>query len=430
MKSHERGLLKFLNCSSYDQQDILKNIKEGMGSLREIEGNPLFKSELAITVTKNYFLNGQQIAPAALPLALQTELPFYIFGLSDSHTSYANSRFYFNGFEPWIVPDNSGQRLGPELFDWTAAMAAAYWNIIDPGWIIGPTALSWGGGGQGHIERFNFWRQNQKYKITYKSIFAPNRNIITANQIIVIHNVAPIIDMNVIYENGDFSVDFLTAPNNFATSTPDLIIRVTNDALGNIGRLDYLSIKEIQGFDLFSGDPAFGIYGFTKTGVLSQNVQRGDAVLTYVSNVNGVQIPDNWTRFIEQNYVCEIIIHCNNIPYGSLLQSLASDMLVINQIRYNVPPPSVATPNTILQFNNPLIFLYQQMLGKMKSDSVDPNMFNTPDDFQNQICDIPVKVPIDRNFGIGSNINFDINNLSFTFFVSKVEPLTLRSKYK
>ena len=62
----------------------LKNVLDNMGELRAVEGNPLFRAEITINVTVQYFDGAwNPLAPAALPANEQTDLPFYLFGLTN-----------------------------------------------------------------------------------------------------------------------------------------------------------------------------------------------------------------------------------------------------------------------------------------------------------------------------------------------------------
>jgi hypothetical protein len=129
-------------------------------------------------------------------------------------------------------------------------------------------------------------------------------------------------------------------------------------------------------------------------------------ILLYVATVAAV------------NYAALISIHCDNVAYGTFLNSFVSDLITIDTIRYIV---SIANIN---QFINPLLFAYQTLFGKLFTDSIDPRMYITNKDFQQQICDIPVNLPIDKAVMILTNINPACQNFSLMLFVSKVEPLT------
>lgn len=122
------------------------------------------------------------------------------------------------------------------------------------------------------------------------------------------------------------------------------------------------------------------------------------------------------------NFFALVRVHCNNLPYGTFLNSFSSDLIVVDTIRISVPSANIN------QFENPLIFGYQTLFGKLKTDTVDPRMYQTPGDFQNQIADIPLSFPIDKNLMLGCQLDIFCQLMTFQFFVKKVEPLTLRPK--
>jgi hypothetical protein len=119
-----------------------------------------------------------------------------------------------------------------------------------------------------------------------------------------------------------------------------------------------------------------------------------------------------------------VMIRCNNVSYGTLIQSLVSDLISINRLKYFAPV------NNINQFINPLKFCYQTLFGAVATDTIDPRLFQLGTDFQNNISDIPVKFKIDKNLLLCYYQNFDCQITEFIFYVNKVEALTLRKKYK
>jgi hypothetical protein len=115
---------------------------------------------------------------------------------------------------------------------------------------------------------------------------------------------------------------------------------------------------------------------------------------------------------------CIITVHCENVAYGTFLNSFVSDLITIDTIRYIVPIASVA------QFINPLTFGYQTLFGKFSTDSIDPRMYITNKDFQQQIADIPINLPIDKAMLLNMQISFFCQTFSLVLFVKKVEQLT------
>lgn len=251
--------------------ELLKNTREGLGSIAYVEGNPLTKTEISINVDTWFVAIGGGapiiIAPAALPAALQTQIPVYLLSLMD----------YFGGF---------------------------------------------------------------------------NR----------LHSICPV-------GGGWF---------------PD-----NGDTIGIFG----------------SGD--FNAGGFLPLGFLAANAMQGDMFLGYYDVAVGVPA-----------FKAIIRIRCNNVSYGTFIKSFVSDLITISVLRY------VVALADINQFLNPIIFGYQTLFGKVFTDSVDPRMYVKPDDFQEQISDIPINLPIDKAILIGTQISTFCQHFSWTLFVSKVEPLT------
>ena len=147
-----------------------------------------------------------------------------------------------------------------------------------------------------------------------------------------------------------------------------------------------------------------GIFGFNVFYSTNPNIQIGDLVMWYEGTLHGIY--------------AEVDIHCDNVAYGTFLNSFVSDLITIDTIRYIVP---IANIN---QFINPLKFGYQNLFGKLFVDSVDPRMYITSADFQQQIADIPISLPIDKAVLLGSYLEFDCQNVSMILFVKKVEALT------
>lgn len=164
--------------------------------------------------------------------------------------------------------------------------------------------------------------------------------------------------------------------------------------------------------------PGFGIFNnevfwsnvTSVAAVFGNLVVGGDFVSFYTAVVGGVR------------YVAMIVIHCNNVSYGTFLNSFVSDLITVNTLRYILP---IANIN---QFDNTLLFIYQTLFGKSVSDQIDPRMYITSKDFQQQICDIPVNLPIDKALIMAFYLNATCQQVNFILFVEKVEALTNRPK--
>lgn len=97
-------------------------------------------------------------------------------------------------------------------------------------------------------------------------------------------------------------------------------------------------------------------------------------------------------------HCAEILVRCPNVPYATFLSSLSSDLITLNMIRYVVPAAAVA------QLGQQITFIKQSLFGKTATDTLDPQTFITPGTFQPQIADIPITVPIDKNFVAATQI--------------------------
>ena len=101
---------------------------------------------------------------------------------------------------------------------------------------------------------------------------------------------------------------------------------------------------------------------------------------------------------VATSWRAETLIHCNNVPYLSLLEALNSDLVTLNMIRYVVPAAAVA------QLAQQISFIKTSLFGKTAIDTLDPQTFITPGTFQPQIADIPITLPIDKNLIVATQI--------------------------
>jgi hypothetical protein len=170
---------------------------------------------------------------------------------------------------------------------------------------------------------------------------------------------------------------------------------------------DYLILAAYQ--------TTLGIVGYNcvNTGIVGMfnPIDPGDLIMVF----NGIQLSN------AHNIVALLKVHCNNVAYGTFLNSFVSDLITINTLRLIVP---IANIN---QYLNALTFGYQTLFGKTFADSVDPRMYITSTDFQQQICDIPINLPIDKAVMLGYQLNYNCQNMSIVLFVEKIEPLTHKS---
>lgn len=178
----------------------------------------------------------------------------------------------------------------------------------------------------------------------------------------------------------------------------------------NVGRWilpDYINLAAFQ--------TSLGIVGFntSNSGIagMFQPITAGDLIICY----SGIQLSN------AHQIIALLKIHCNNVAYGTFLNSFVSDLITINTLRLIVP---IANIN---QYLNALTFGYQTLFGKLTTDNVDPRMYITSTDFQQQICDIPIQLPIDKAALLQYQLNYDCTFMSIVLFVEKIEPLTHKS---
>lgn len=150
--------------------------------------------------------------------------------------------------------------------------------------------------------------------------------------------------------------------------------------------------------------PTIGIwnYNFWNAGGWTVNIADGDWTEIIFLNLPAV------------NIIGIATIHCENVAYGTFLNNFSSDVVYLNKIRVITP---AANPT---QLDNPFTFMYQSQFGKTFSDTIDPRMYTKPKDFQGNMVDIPVKMPVDKNFSMNFYMNFDCQDISMILFIEKV----------
>lgn len=114
----------------------------------------------------------------------------------------------------------------------------------------------------------------------------------------------------------------------------------------------------------------------------------------------------------------EIQIRCNNVPYLTLIDSLGSDLITLNMIRYTVPVALVA------QLGNQITLIVQTLFGKTNNDTLDPNTYITSNTFNPNIADIPLTLGIDKNLTLATVVNFDCVQFTWTLTIAKIQRLT------
>jgi hypothetical protein len=204
----------------------------------------------------------------------------------------------------------------------------------------------------------------------------------------------------------------IALPANLQTSVPIFIFGLT-DYYGGYNKLRILIPPRFGWFRNIVNE-TIGIFGsscwiaggFNPVGFFNNNASSGDMFYSWFDNPN-VPLYKTFVR-----------IRCQNIAFGTFFNSFVSDLITINTLRLIVPIAN------IIQYSNPLIFGYQTLFGKTSTDNIDPRLYITNTDFQQQICDIPINLPIDKNVMLGFQMNVTCQSESIILFVDKIEPLT------
>lgn len=164
----------------------------------------------------------------------------------------------------------------------------------------------------------------------------------------------------------------------------------------------------------FKGGYSFlpNISGFTLTNIrildatgIIPNGDIGDLVFTYISGTTTINI----------------LIHCQQVAYGTLLAATSSDTFITNLIRYALP----STVN-VLQYNESVTIFKQSLFGKTERDSFNPNSYKNPNQQQPNIIDIPVGITINKRTelglyietpAVGAGLTAQTDHFSWSIFV-------------
>lgn len=142
---------------------------------------------------------------------------------------------------------------------------------------------------------------------------------------------------------------------------------------------------------------------------VTSTLVQGDLVIPFTSSLPGAGTTT----------VGLVVVRCTQVAYGTLLDALNSDRFVMNMIRYVIPDLT-----KLSQYSNNVYMFNQSLFGKMNSDFLSPNSFKKPEQFQNGLIDIPLKKGIDKQTALGSYINYDCTELTWSIFVWSVRKVT------
>lgn len=160
---------------------------------------------------------------------------------------------------------------------------------------------------------------------------------------------------------------------------------------------------------IYGKDFLDGSYDSTVTAYL----QQGDLVIPFTS-----ALPGSGTTT-----TALVIVRCNQVAYGTLLQSLASDRFVLNNIRYVVADE---TATNLAQYANNIGIHKLSLFGKNDNDFTSPNSFKVPEQQQKNLIDVPLKLGIGKEQSLASYTNFAVTEITWSTFVWTVRKLSAR----
>lgn len=154
----------------------------------------------------------------------------------------------------------------------------------------------------------------------------------------------------------------------------------------------FYSFSFIQGVNL---TPLFGI-GLNQ---IRQFIKNGDLVHVLTDNLDA------------PTYFCFTIIHANNAGYGGLLADCYVKPLLINSFNYQ--------PETLDQYNEQLLFIFNDKLGRIKTQSVEPRIYLSSMNYQDLLLFMPVKMEVNTHISMCSYLQFQNDTIIFNFNYSK-----------
>ncbi len=150
--------------------------------------------------------------------------------------------------------------------------------------------------------------------------------------------------------------------------------------------------------------PANGIHPFNGNFNFNGIVMRFGDLVRNATNNDGFN-----------NYDFCLNIRNNSIGYGTILNNLADNVYLIENIKI------VFNNANITQLENPLLFSKQSINGKIITDSIDLRMYVLPSSFQQTIVDIPLNIILDKNLMINQYVEFDCQNIQYIFTLLKIK---------
>lgn len=118
-------------------------------------------------------------------------------------------------------------------------------------------------------------------------------------------------------------------------------------------------------------------------------------------------------------YLCEVIVNCKQVGYGTLLDAISSDRFTFSAVRYKIPDSTKTA-----QYEKQLLLIKQSLFGKLSTDNISPVSFQLPTSFQNNLIDVPLTKGVDKESMVGTFLNYDVGEINLSFFVPVQNKLT------
>lgn len=113
----------------------------------------------------------------------------------------------------------------------------------------------------------------------------------------------------------------------------------------------------------------------------------------------------------------KIVISCQQNPYPILLEATRTDILRAQGVRL-----SLSDATAVAQFSEQFNVVKRSMTGRSVNDSLTPDQYKQPTQFQTGIVDLPVSITVDKETTITQGIIAQANfSVSFSFFAAQFD---------
>ena len=114
-----------------------------------------------------------------------------------------------------------------------------------------------------------------------------------------------------------------------------------------------------------------------------------------------------------------IVVSCAQNPYPVVLESIRTDLMRMNGVRL-----SLSNSSLVSQFDQQFNVYKRTLAGRTTSDSLTPNMFKDPQNFQNGIVDVKKQITIDKETTIVTGMINQAFSMSLNFYAGTLDKWT------